>query len=994
LSYTVIVHPVPEAVASLISDFCGCATLTLDGTASTPGMLYSWSSSAGSVIANSSFQNTTAFSCFSDVFTLVVIDSSFGCSDTATAIANHVPMPSATATVTPDLFCDGDTITVNLNGNGSDTTSGTTYHWYSNNPSSTIVDTTAISTIATVSSPTVFYFTVTDSLGCDSTITDTVNFYPLPVFAAFNPFICTSDAVRQSTLTISGTGLGSTFVWDSIPSCVTPSTATTSSQTFDFSTCGAGVYHFYVTVTDGVTGCVKQVHDSVTVITGVTLTVSTDTTICEGGIVTLTGSGANSYTWMPGGATTPTIVLAGLTASGSPYQFIVSGVVGVCSDMDTVMVYVNPTPQILSVNGPLTVCEGDSNIAYSVNPSGGNYIWTIADGIILSGANSDTVNVQWDSSGTGTLTVVDTNAFGCRSATYILTVTVNPLPVTSVITGPDSVCEFSTTSYFVNANSGSTYNWAVTGGAIVGSSTTNIISVTWGAAGAGIIQVNETNAAGCSSVSTSLNVTINPLPLPLTIDGNISVCENDTMNLYSVASTGGIYNWTVTGGTITSGQTTDSIYVNWGSAGQGVITYTETNIFGCTSIPGTLNVTINPFPVATAAPDSANICQGVALQIFGTTNVGNTVWYSSGTGTFSNDTLTSPVYSPGVNDTGYTSLTMIATSACGTDTASVVVYIAPVPQVNITATQSTICFGDSTTLTATGGGNYLWSTADTTVSIIVHPTSTTNYFVTVNNIYNCPAGVPNGGADQTLCAGDSANLIATLQNAGGLQWTSSGTGTFSPNTISLNSYYIPSAADTVAGVVTLVAAATGSCLNLTDTVVIFITHAPTVYAGSDTTISGDAGSGITIPSSATATNVGALHWTTSGTGTFSPSDSVINATYIPSADDFTNGPVTITLTNTNACGTVSRSFIIDFTAFIIPNVFTPYPSSPGYNDFFEIKNLPRNSKIKIWDRWGLLVFVSDDYRNDWDAALLKAEDFYYILTTERKEYHGWIKVIR
>ena len=59
-----------------------------------------------------------------------------------------------------------------------------------------------------------------------------------------------------------------------------------------------------------------------------------------------------------------------------------------------------------------------------------------------------------------------------------------------------------------------------------------------------------------------------------------------------------------------------------------------------------------------------------------------------------------------------------------------------------------------------------------------------------------------------------------------------------------------------------------------------------------------------------------------------------------------------------------------------------------------IKNLPPGSRLKIWDRWGLVVYASDNYQNDWDAHGLNADVFYYILDTRKKSYHGWIEVIR
>ena len=78
------------------------------------------------------------------------------------------------------------------------------------------------------------------------------------------------------------------------------------------------------------------------------------------------------------------------------------------------------------------------------------------------------------------------------------------------------------------------------------------------------------------------------------------------------------------------------------------------------------------------------------------------------------------------------------------------------------------------------------------------------------------------------------------------------------------------------------------------------------------------------------------------------------------------------------------SLIIEFTPFSVPNVFTPYPASPGSNDYFEIKNLPPNTGLKIWNRWGLVIFSTEDYLNDWEAAWTAGRDLLLCFNDDQK----------
>jgi hypothetical protein len=257
-----------------------------------------------------------------------------------------------------------------------------------------------------------------------------------------------------------------------------------------------------------------------------------------------------------------------------------------------------------------------------------------------------------------------------------------------------------------------------------------------------------------------------------------------------------------------------------------------------------------------------------------------------------------------------------------------------------------------------------------------------------------PPGIPDAGPDQHICIGDTAHLTGTFQNAGGLHWSTLGDGIFLPNPNLASVMYAPGVNDSLSGGVFVVLVTTGACLNLTDTMFIAISQFPAANAGNDAILTQGPNVGESVQlNGAVAYATGGI-WTTSGTGTFSPNQHVLNAVYIPSAADYDLDSIVLTLTTVGGCMVESDYLVIHIEPLSFPNAISPYPGSPGMNDYFEIKNLPPNSQLKIWDRWGLLVFSTDYYRNDWDAAETRGDMFYYILSTGLREYHGWIKVFR
>jgi hypothetical protein len=144
--------------------------------------------------------------------------------------------PSATASVNPDQICDGVLTLINLTGTADPAYS----HYWSSNP---LRASPTRPPWLLRHRPAALRYSISPSRIHWAVIrrqTDHPAGIPISCHQRRLPFLCTSDPVLVSTVSISGAGAGSTYVWDSIPPCVTPQTPSGASQAFDFSTCGTG----------------------------------------------------------------------------------------------------------------------------------------------------------------------------------------------------------------------------------------------------------------------------------------------------------------------------------------------------------------------------------------------------------------------------------------------------------------------------------------------------------------------------------------------------------------------------------------------------------------------------------------------------------------------------------------------------------------------------------------------------------------------------------
>jgi len=158
---------------------------------------------------------------------------------------------------------------------------------------------------------------------------------------------------------------------------------------------------------------------------------------------------------------------------------------------------------VAAASGGGAICLGGS---VGLTGSGGtSCVWTPATGL----DNPNSCTPMASPTVTTAYSVAVSNASGCVSAPSApVTVTVNPVPATPVITAPATVGAGSPNRIAsVPAVVGATYAWSITNGTITGGQGTNQITFTAGTAGTLTLSVIVT-VGGCPSASGSANVTV------------------------------------------------------------------------------------------------------------------------------------------------------------------------------------------------------------------------------------------------------------------------------------------------------------------------------------------------------------------------------------------------------------------------------------------------------------------------------------------------------
>ncbi len=405
-----------------------------------------------------------------------------------------------------------------------------------------------------------------------------------------------------------------------------------------------------------------------------------DDTICFAETTTLTAIGTGvTYAWSTGDSTASTTVTPDETTT---YLLFVTDANG-CTASDEATVLVNQLPLVDVPDA--SICVGGSTILDAGFP-GSDYLWSTAE-------TTQTITVN-DS---GTFTVMLTDLNGCTN--YDTTVVSIGTGLT-VVLNDETLCE-GDTIVFNAGNPGTTYTWST------GENTQTIF-----ATDAGVYSVTVVDANNCSG-SDSATVTVVQLP-PLSAGADTAICEGESITLTALGA--GTFEWstTDTSASITVAPLQDETY-----------TVTLTGGNGCT-VSDDVFVSVNAYPSFDLGADFS-LCNGDGATL----SASDATQYAWSTGESTADI--------NVNPATTTTYSVTATNAGNCATIDSITITVDTPPAADAGVGDTICEGESATLTATGGGTYLWNNGNANSTITVTPATTETYTITVTAANGCTA---------------------------------------------------------------------------------------------------------------------------------------------------------------------------------------------------------------------------------------------------------------
>lgn len=1012
------VQPKPTVVVSPNVAICSGKSTQLTASGATA---YVWSPATG--LSNPNIANPVASPTATTTYQVIGSYGSGSCADTATVTVTVNPSPAVTAN-NDTTICSGKSVQLVASG-------ASTFSW---TPTTGLSNPNIANPVATPLVTTTYIVTGTNNPGgCTDTETVVITVLPSPVIdAGLNKGLCQGE-----TYTIPNVGTADSYNWTpatdlSCTNCASPTVTASTTP---------GTQRYFVTGTN-LNGCSSTDSVDITSFAPVTVVASNDTTVCSAASFTLSATGTNvaTYQWTPTtGLTNPNTATPTANLTDTTTFYVVGISADGCSDTDSVVVNVLPSPEVI-VSNNLNLCLGSSTQLNATSSTPGvTFAWTPTFGLsnpnIPNPIASPTTQTDYKVVGTAPNGCTDTAAI----AIYIL-----PTPTVTASASQSNVCAGQTIT--LTASGADFYSWDPAIGLTCATCPTTAALVN---ATRTYRVVGATN--GCTD-TVDIPVTVNPLPVVTVQPDTATICAGQSITL--VASGAASYSWSpATGLSTTSRDTTVATpMVNT------IYQVTGRTADGCTATARSV-IIVNPVANVTATADDTTICEG-SSTILHAAGALNYSWYPAAGLSCTN--CANPVANPVIS----TTYRVIGSgvSLCD-DTAYIKITVTPKPDLTVTPAFATICAGDSVALSATSSeaGIFSWSPAaglscTSCMDPVARPTTSTTYTVKLTAGTGCTVEkqVPitvkalpkvSAGPDTAICAGVPTQLSASGANtyvwspANGLSCTAckepfvtiydsasyvvTGTDIYGcVNSDTLNLTVVPHDSTTITRDTTLcigsairlqvtggtsylwtpatglsnprvanplaspsqtttyrVAVANAVCYVDTLSVTITVVPLPVVNAGGDVNVA--TGSSVTL-SGTVPSDVTKYYWTPVD---FLSCNDCLNPVATP------RNTITYTLHGISNYGCEGTDEVTLFTKcsssqVFMPNTFTP--NGDGVNDRFYPRGtgLKTITSLRIFSRWGEMVYeaqninLNDEYAG-WDGTFkstpLKPDTYVWML---------------
>lgn len=916
------------------------------------------------------------------------------------------PTLPAVASTSGSLSCGIQSVNVIA----TTTVSPVSYSW--TGPSPTSIIGLGSNSVAAVNTPGVYSCTIT-SAGCppiSTVVTTTVSGAGgtiIPTFVVSNAITCTNST---ASITANPGPPGYTYTWTGPGITNTNNNIVTVNQ--------AGIYTLAIAEATSSCSGSQTVAVQINTVSPQLSVQQSSTVVCSGASVSLSVTGASSYTWVNA---TPQ---NNSTLNVTPFvttTYSVSGSFtnGCTSNANITVNVISPS---INVTPFYTVCQGTNLQLNATNTVSALFSWSGPNNFASTLQNPLINNINPIYNGNFTLTAFFTapnsTLVACTSSAVSNVSVVPANPVTPFSSA--NVCQYATGNFSASAIGSAAYQWFGPNGFNSNNQINTITNIQ--PASGGNYTVNAIFTIGTVSCTTTNFIPLNVIPVPsVAVIQSITVCDSQSASFAASAPNAISYIWS--GPNSFNTNSPNPIFVNLTPSMSGMYTVTAGFSNGnltCYNSNQT-NLLVKPILPFNLGADKF-LCPNSNLVLNGP--AGATQYNWSGTSSYTSNTQSLFLPSLGPQNSGIYVLE-VDLNGCKTYDSVRVDVLTPII-FTLTPSNRTVCRGENVNFVvgaAQGSENYAytWSpviyiTGPTGSVQAGQPLGTTIYNISAYDI-TCPNNVIQTSFTVTVKQPPQPNIslpknnacepLCGIYNSHLRSEASSVTYDFGNNRIyegdSIN-VCLPAGTHYMR----IIANGKNGCKGTYDyTVPITVYPKPGADFTWDPEQPTTENNIVTFNPTTKNGTVFAYNWAF----TNSPNNGGIDASIMKNPTHIydNNGKFLVSLLVNNEYGCIDSIFKVIFIdedlAVYIPNAFTP--NDDNINDVFNVKGVGLKAEgyyMQIFDRWGTLVYATKDINNGWDGTVKgqKAADGVYTYTLRvfknnsavKKEFQGHVNLLK